>query len=78
MTSWRVGQKLVCATECRSSELTLDKLLTGYVQAQDQGWVTIACYSARIIVSRHQAQFEKDGWQPEPREALAAVIPSLK
>jgi hypothetical protein len=58
--------------------MTLDKLLTGYVKDQDQGWVTIACYSTRVIVSRYQDQFEKDGWQPEPIKVSAAAIPSLE
>lgn len=78
MTSWKIGQKLVCVRECDSPEASLEALLTGYVKDQDQGWVTITCPATRIIVSRYQEQFEKDGWQLEPIEMPLEVVPSLK
>lgn len=78
MTTWKIGQKLVCVRECDSAEASLAQLLTGYVKDQDQGWVTIACPSTRMIVSRYQEQFEKDGWKLEPIDTLREVVPSLK
>ncbi|MDX2231063.1 MAG: hypothetical protein NW220_15595 [Leptolyngbyaceae cyanobacterium bins.349] len=65
MTSWKIGQKLVCVESHHVAETSLGRMLTGYVKNQDQGWVTIACPTARLIVSRYQEQFEKDGWQLE-------------
>jgi hypothetical protein len=65
--SWKVGQKLVCVREEVSVVSDRDLLLRGYVKDQDNGWVTIAFLDARMVVSRYQQQFEKDGWQAEIR-----------
>jgi hypothetical protein len=65
--SWKIGQKLVCVRDSCSLISQPNSLLTGYVKDQDNGWVTITYLDARMVVSRYQNQFEKDGWQAEIR-----------
>lgn len=66
--SWQVGQKLVCVRESVASGSAVEQLLMGYVKEQHKGWVTVVCPAARVIVSRYQEQFEKDGWQLDQRD----------
>lgn len=71
--SWQVGQKLVCVRESVSSNSAVEQLLMGYVKEQEKGWVTVVCPTARVIVSRYQEQFEKDGWQLDQRDRVPTV-----
>ena len=72
--SWQVGQKLVCFRESVSSESAVERLLMGYVKEQHKGWVTVVCPTARVIVSRYQEQFEKDGWQVDQRDRSQVAL----
>lgn len=83
---WKIGQRLVCVQIARGTAWKQSPPLTGIVQAQQGGWVTIVCPTTWIVVSRYQAQFEQDGWQldstacPETHQGsvTTAIAPSTE
>lgn len=71
---WKVGQKLVCMQVSDPCENLKQPLLTGFVQDQNNGWVTIVCPATWIIVSRYQEQFERDGWRIHEAAMLESQV----
>lgn len=68
---WKAGQRVVC-------DRPRQALVGCVVAAEHDGWVTIACASSRLLVSRYQTQFEQEGWRVASDFLLEPIEPKVE